>query len=175
MTGMQHTHTQQNGRMSIDVVAISLICVIVLSGCSSTFMEWFVGDGRGDWSVQLIDEYVLFKTSSRSVEICRRENPTDTNCSFVMTTPFFVTAIQVDDPFIAVEGIPTSGPFITEEELRTDTRHYYLIDADGDNLYGPYVDLDAFLDYCISVGYESNEIWIKVNSKSSKPPEIVLD
>ena len=162
MIGTHHTHIRQNGPMCRNVVAMMLAFSLCLSGCSTDFYDWLVGDGRGDWTQNLISGYCLVKVNSRCIEIGYKDHPDDTNSSDVIPC-YFITAYQIKEPYIALEGIPTQKFSITDEELETRELNYYLIDTTTGIVNGPYETMDAMIEYCSSLAVDISSAWVKVD------------
>ena len=162
MICMQRTHIQLNGKMCRRMITMILACSLLLSGCSTDFCDWLVGDGRGDWTLDLISGYCIVKVNSRCIEIGYKDDPEDSSCSNVIPL-FFVTAYQIEDPYIAIEGIPTQKFSITDEELVSRNLNYYLIDTVKGTLDGPYETMDDFNIHCASFGLKIEDEWVAVN------------
>ena len=85
MNGMQATRIQQNGRMLIKIIAV-LVVILSLSGCS--WLDGFVGDGRGDWTVDLCRGYAISKINSKEILIIHKDSADETGGSIVISNYF---------------------------------------------------------------------------------------
>ena len=86
MNGLQHTNIQQNGQMLIKLLITMLIISIALSSCSA---EWWLGDGRGDWTLDLFEGYRIAKINSREIILARKMFPNDSGGAHVLPNYFF--------------------------------------------------------------------------------------
>ena len=149
MNGLQHTSIQPNGRQFLKLALITL-AMLFLCGCSP---DWWVGDGRGDWTLDLREGYAISKINSHEILFVHKDNPNDTGGTIVIPNYFIVT-YQIHKQFICLEGIRTQGPSVSEEELDEMQLSYYLVNTNDGKVEGPYEDYDSFVNYCISVGVE---------------------
>lgn len=159
MIGSLLTRVRQNGRMLLNVKIAVLVLTIFLSSCSA---EWWLGDGRGDWTLNLIDGYCIDKINSKEIVIIHKKNPNDLGGSFVVPR-YFVTAYQVHEHYICLEGIHMQGLSISEDELNARVLSYYLIDTTNDEVIGPFESYDVFVEHCRSLALEIKDEWIQPN------------
>lgn len=157
MNGLQPTPIRQNGRMFLKLTAVALIVILFLSACSS---DWWVGDGRGDWTLDLCKGYAICKINSREIVLVYREDPNFPGGEFALPN-FFVVAYQMYEPYICLEGIRTQKLSASEDELNRMELSYFLVDTTNAEVAGPFETHDDFAEYCSSVGLEVKNEWIK--------------
>lgn len=163
MTGIRPTRMRQNGRMFLNVFSVALVLLLIFSACSA---DWWVGDGRGDWTLDLCAGYCISRINSREILIGYKENPNDAGASIVITN-FFITAYQMHDPYICLEGIKTRSLSASDEELKNGPLCYYLIDTTNGDIIGPF-DLEVSLaDYCAAIKLDISDGWEQIDDKSS--------
>ncbi len=155
MKGSLLTHILQNGRKLLNAAIAMLVLTLFLSSCSA---EWWLGDGRGDWYLELINGYCIDKVNSKEIVILNKKNPVGQR--FVVPN-YFVTAYQLHEPYICLEGIQTQKLPISEDELNARVLSYYLIDTTNDEVMGPYESCDAFAEHCSSLALEIDDEWIE--------------
>ena len=159
MNGMQLTHTQPNGKMPLKLTITIIIIALLLNGCA---IDWWVGDGRGDWTLDLYGGYAISKINSREILLIHKENPNDTGGSIVIPN-FFVTAYQLHEPYIYLEGISTQKMSATDEELERMALRYYVMNAINGDIIGPFDSFDGFLKHCNSIKMEISEAWQNID------------
>lgn len=158
LNGMLLTHIRQNGRILRKGIIAVMILSSILAGCSA---DWWVGDGRGDWTLDLCGGYSIDKINSREI-LVGKENSSDSGRSIVISN-YFVTAYQLHEPYICLEGIHTQKITISDEELKDRVLSYYLIDATDGEVIGPFESFDEYADCCNSHELEIKNEWLKVN------------
>ena len=158
MIGMQTTHIRQNGRRLLNMAIVILVFALLFSGCSA---DWWIGDGRGDWTLDLCAGYSIARINSCEKLFVHNANP-DAPGSSIIISNYFVTAYQVQEPFILLEGIPTPKITISDDELRNRVLKYYLVDTTDGEVSGPFDSLDDYVEYCGSKGVEMKDNWIIV-------------
>lgn len=159
LNGLLPTHIQQNGRMLLKATIAILVFTLFLSACSA---EWWVGDGRGDWTLDLYEGYAISKINSNEILLIRKENPSDSGGSIILPN-YFVTAYQLCKPYICLEGIHTQKISASEEELNDMVLNYYLVDTTNGEGIGPFESYDDFIKRCSSLGLNIEDEWIKTN------------
>ena len=159
MNGMLPTRIQLNGRMLLKVTIAVLVLILFLSACS---VEWWVGDGRGDWTLDLIEGYGISKINSMEILLIHKENPNDSGGSIILPN-YFVIAYQLHEPYIYLEGIHTQGISASEDELSNMVLSYYLVDTTNGEVIGPFESCDDFVERCCSLGLEIEDEWTKTN------------
>lgn len=132
-----------------------LACLILLTGCSA---DWFVGDGRGDWTIDLCAGYTICKINSNQILI-GYEKQSELAGGTIVIPNFFVTAYQIQGSYICIQGIRTQGSCITEEERTGGRLCFYLIDTLSGETYGPYLSYIDFLEYCRTISLELAQEW----------------
>lgn len=152
LNGLLHTHIQRHGRLLIKVAVVTLIVIMLLSACS---VESWVGDGRGDWTIDLYGGYAISKINSKEILLVYKENPNASGGSIILPN-YYVTAYQLCEPYICLEGVCTQEMSASYEELDARILSYYLIDTTDGEVYGPLKSQDSFLAYCRSLGLEMN-------------------
>lgn len=157
MNGMLSTRKRQNGRMLPRITIIIVISMVFFSACS---FDWWVGDGRGDWTLELHKGYAISKINSREILLVYKENPDDPGGSIVLPN-YFITAYQQHEPFIYLEGIRTREITASEDELNSMMLSYYLIDTTNAEIVGPFESYDDFINLCTSLGLEGKGDWIE--------------
>ena len=157
MTGMLLTPMQQKGRMFIRFFSVLLCLLLCLNGCSS---EFWVGEGRGDWKVEILPEYYIFRVNSHAIYLCHKGSE-DVSYSCVIDK-YFVTAYQTHTSIICLEGITTADDFASDEELKSRIVCYYLVNTSNEEVNGPFDTIEGFTEYCTEKGLNiEKEGWIK--------------
>ena len=132
-----------------------LLCIILLTGCSS---DWLVGDGRGDWTLELCAGYAVSRINAHEILVGHKNKPDAPGYEIVIPN-YFVTAYQIQKPYICFQGIPTQGSCITDEERLNGKLSYYLIDTVSGEVNGPYPSYIDFLEYCRTIPLELTQEW----------------
>ena len=158
MNGLLPISIQQNGRMLLKVAIAILVLSLFLSGCFS--IDWWVGDGRGDWTLDLYEGYAISKINSREILLVYKEKPSDSGGAIILLN-YFVVAYQLHEPYICLKGIRTQEIAASEEELNAKVFSYYLIDASNGEVIGPFHAYDDFVQHCNSLSLEIKDEWIK--------------
>ena len=159
LNGLLPIRIQLNGRMLLKVTIAVLVLILFLSACS---VEWWVGDGRGDWTLDLIEGYGISKINSMEILLIHKENPNDSGGSIILPN-YFVIAYQLHEPYIYLEGIHTQGISASEDELSNMVLSYYLVDTTNGEVIGPFESCDDFVERCCSLGLEIEDEWTKTN------------
>ncbi len=160
MSGMQHIPIQQNGKTSIKaLLIISLVLMLTLSSCTS---YWFVGDGKGDWSFELIDGYYITKVNSREILITYKEN-IDQVGSTIVLPKYFVIAYQITESYILLDGIKTEGNAISDLEFKDMLSCYYIISTKNHEILGPFNSYDEFYNKCEVMKIQVTDNWVKTS------------
>ena len=159
LTGMLNIHTKQSGIKYLSAVVSILVCVLCLAGCASNWSEWLVGDGRGDWTLELFAGYNISKINSREILVGHKENPEDVGNSIVIFN-YYVTAYQTYEPYIYLEGIQTQNISISNEELELRELSYYLIDSTSGDIKGPFDSIEDFINFGVSLGLDMDKKWV---------------
>ena len=159
MIGTHHLPTKQNGRLFRVTILFALI-LSILCGCSANVHKWLTGDSRGDWKIELINDYYLFKSNSKCKTIDRADVPEGFYSTVI--DKLYVTDYQVSDPYIYVCGIKTQELFISDEEKTTKQRWYYLVDTVSGEVSGPFDSKESFEDFCNQSEVQIPEEWIVV-------------
>lgn len=160
LNGMLHTHIRQHGRMLLKAITTLVIISLLLSGCSA---NWWVGDGRGDWTIDLCAGYSISKINSREILFGYKKNPEDPGRTIIISN-YFVTAYQMYDPYILLEGIQTERITISDEEQNRRVLSYYLIDTTDGKVSGPFETYDDFVDYCSSLALKIKDEWTNTDN-----------
>ena len=156
MNGMRLTPIKLNGRMLINTTAALLVFSLLLTGCS---LEWWFGNGRGDWTLDLCSGYAISKINSYEILLVHKDNPGDSGGTIVIQN-YFVTGYQIYAPYLCVAGICTQAATVSEEELEAMTLCYYLVDTTNEKVTGPFENYDDFVAYCNSMALEIEKEWI---------------
>lgn len=159
LNGLLPTRIQQIGCTLFKVTIAILAYTLFLSGCS---FEWWIGDGRGDWTLDVYNGYAISKINSNEILFVRKENPEDSGGEIVLSN-YFVTAYQLHEPYICLKGIHTQEMSAVEEELNKQTVNYYLIDTTDGKIAGPFESYNDFKECYSFLGLEMNNEWIKLN------------
>lgn len=160
LNGMRSTRTQQNGQILVKVIIVALVLASFLSGCST---DWCVGDGRGDWTLDLYKGYAISRINSNEILLIHKENPNDSGGSIVVQN-YFVTAYQLHEPYICLEGICTKKIAASEDELNDQVLSYYIVDTSSGKVIGPFESYHDFEVCCTSLTLEIRNEWTKTNS-----------
>lgn len=164
MNGVLHIRMRQNGRILIKMFSLIVIFTITLSGCS--LLDWFVGDGRGDWANEIYNGYYITKVNSRGISFTYKENPNQTGSSFVIEPNYYVVGYQTHKPYIGIIGLHTQDSFISDDEL--DKLHKlklscYLVNTETGEVNGPFYSYQDFEVFCDSVSLKVSNKWKKAN------------
>lgn len=159
LNGLLPIRIQLNGRMLLKVTVAALVLALFSSACS---VNWWVGDGRGDFTLDLYEGYGISKINSKEILLVHKENPNDSGGSIILPN-YFVIAYQLHQPYICLEGIHTQGISASEDELNDMVLSYYLVDTTNGELIGPFESRDDFIEHCSSLGLEIENEWIKTN------------
>lgn len=160
LNGLLPTRIQQNGRMLFKVSIVALVITSFLSSCS---LDWWVGDGRGDWTLDLYEGYAISRINSNEILLVHKENPNDSGGSITVPN-YFVMAYQLHEPYICLEGIRTQKMSVSEDELNNIVLNYYLVDTTNGEVFGPFESHDDFVEHCSSLELEIKDEWIKTNN-----------
>lgn len=162
MSGKLPTHTQRNGQMLIKVVIVLIAIAFSLCSCS---VDWWIGDGRGDWERELFNGYSIVKVNSRNIHLCKVQILKDgiTKNFHEIIPGFFVQNYQLHEPYICLKGVykqaeVTSG---TQEELNSLVPVYYLVDTNTGEVMGPFNNYDEFVGICNLLSIEILSTWIE--------------
>lgn len=169
MSGMLSIHTKQNGTLFLKMISIVLALVVFLCGCTHECVEWFFGDGRGDWELELINRYSIVKINSCDV-ILGKKHDDDSGWSIVLG--YYVTSYQIYQEYIYTEGIVKRGSSITDEELENPIIYYYIVNTLTDEIFGPFETYSDFLEQCDLLSIKDNDTWLQFNAKSSEPTTV---
>ena len=159
LNGLLPTRIQRNGRMLLKVTVAALVLTLFLSACS---VDWWVGDGRGDWTLDLYEGYGISKINSKEILLVHKENPNVTGGTVILPN-YFVIAYQLHEPYICLEGIHTQKISVSEDELNDMVLSYYLVDTTNGEVIGPFESHDDFVERCSFLGLEIEDDWIKTN------------
>ena len=165
LNGLQPIRIQQNGQWIIKATIAIVVFALLLSACSA---EWWFGDGRGDWTLDLYGGYAITKINSKEILFIFKEDPNDSGGSIIIPN-YFVLAYQLYESNIFLAGINTQGMSASEDELNNGALSYYLVDAVNGKVIGPIESRDEFGDCCSSWGLELKDEWIKTESDLRKP------
>lgn len=158
MSGLQLTHTLQNGSKLLKATIIVIVFTLLLNGCS---IDWWVGDGRGDWTLNLQGGYAISKINSNEILLVHKNNPNDSGGTIVIPK-YFVVAYQLYESYICLAGIRTQKISASEDELRETVLAYYLVETTNGEVVGPLKSYDELADYCSTIGLEINDKWINI-------------
>ncbi len=159
MSGMQHIPIQQHGRLFHRLWVFLLLIAILFSGCST---QWWIGDGRGDWTQDLINNYAITKVNSREILLILKSSE-DTSGGKIVIEHYFVKRYQVADSFILLEGVAMRGLSATEEELHSEALIYYAVDTVNNKIEGPLGSYDELKTYCASQSVSIDTDWKKTS------------
>ena len=159
LNGLLPTHIQQNGRMLLKATIAILVFTLFLCACSA---DWWVGDGRGDWTLDLYEGYAISKINSNEILLIHKEDPNNSGGSIILPN-YFVIAYQLHKPYICLEGIHTQGLSASEDELNDMVLNYYLVDTTSGEEFGPFESYDDFIERCSSLGLNIEDEWIKTS------------
>lgn len=132
-----------------------------LNSCSS---NWFVGDGRGDWSTELLGGFYITKVNSYEILVTYKETPTDVSATIVVPK-YFVVSYQVQGSYIALKGIKTEGTVASKKELNDMILSYYIICVENSEILGPFDTYDEFYDKCKTLELDITCDWVKTRSR----------
>lgn len=159
MNGMLLTHIQRNGQIFLKIIITVLAILLFVCGCS---LKWWVGDGRGDWTVDLYEGYSISKINSYEIIFGYKESPESPGGSIIIPN-YYVTAYQICEPYVCLEGIHTQKITISDEELKNRVLSYYIVDTTDGGVIGPFESDDTLVDYCNSLALEISDKWVSTN------------
>ena len=155
---MQHILIQRNGRIYVRLIfVVALIFIFFLNSCSS---YWFVGDGRGDWSTELLGGFYITKVNSYEILVTYKETPVDVSATIVVPK-YFVDSYQVQGSYIILKGIKTEGTVASKKELNDMILSYYIICVENSEILGPFDTYDEFYDKCKTLELDITRDWVK--------------
>jgi hypothetical protein len=157
MIDTQPMNIRRNGKALFKTIIVALTVMSTLCACSA---YWFVGDGRGDWTLDLFDGYVICRVNSYEILLGHKENPADAGGSIIIPN-FYISGYQLYKPYICLEGVRTKKMAASDEELNNMQLSYYLIDTTTDEVFGPFTTFDDLVKYGDSIQLEISESWIK--------------
>ena len=161
LNGLLPIRIQLNGRMLLKLTIAALVLILFLSACS---VERWVGDGRGDWTLDLYEGYGISKINSNEILLVRKENPNDSGGSIILPN-YFVIAYQLHEPYICLEGIHTQEISASEDELNDMVISYYLVDTTNGEVIGLFESDDDFMERCSSLGCICPKYWAEYVSE----------
>ena len=150
-------HIRRNWKALFKTIIVALTVMSTLCACSA---YWFVGDGRGDWTLDLFDGYVICRVNSYEILLGHKENPADAGGSIIIPN-FYISGYQLYKPYICLEGVRTKKMAASDEELNNMQLSYYFIDTTKDEVFGPFTTFDDLAKHCDSIQLEISESWIK--------------
>ena len=148
ISGQRYTPIILVGKKYNSLVLALLVVIFVISGCAA---------GRGDWEYDLLGEYSIDRLNAHGIALIINEGPEESG-SYVIPN-YYVTDFCVNERFIGVKGVRTASTWATDEELRNKDRVFYLVDAICNEVYGPYVDMDGFMEQCEMVDTGDMGCW----------------
>ncbi|MBQ8830701.1 MAG: hypothetical protein IJ017_03795 [Oscillospiraceae bacterium] len=132
----------------IAVLFSVVLLVITLCGCN------------GDWEINLPGGFSIDRINSHHIALTKEGQ-------FVINN-FFVTSLQIHEPYVCIKGIETEGSSATEDEIRARDTVCYLLNTETDELAGPYENEEEFRAYCKEVGVVMDELWMPAGYKVSE-------
>lgn len=159
--------TMKKRRIRLCAVLVGLIAFL-LGGCSDATDYWWVGDGRGDWTLELCSGYAISKINSRQIALIHRENPESRGGSFVIEN-YHVVGYRLHEPYLCVEGIRTAGRTATDEELTSAALSYCLVDTASGQVFEPTESYGKFAKICGIYGLDTDEEWTKPTVSLTPP------
>lgn len=149
-------------RRLISSICGALFLMAALGGCAK---EWIKDAGRGDWAVDLFSGYTITKVNSRGIILSHASQG-------IVLNKFFITGLQVKEPYVCLRGIPTKDVWITDEELSENKVVYYFLNADTDELAGPFDNVRGLIKHGNSLSVTIPNRWITIDRTAGKPPEL---
>ena len=166
MSGLRNTPMRQSGLIFHKIIAV-ILCLFTLSGCSN---EWWVGYGRGDWTIDLCKGYAITKVNSKSINLIYKEDIADSGGSFVIPSNYFVQAYQLLEPYIFLEGIHTAKSFATDDELKNCVQIYYVVDTETHEIIGPLENYEDLKAKCSMLNLDLDDNWTHTKDIVTKTP-----
>ncbi|MBP3686072.1 MAG: hypothetical protein J6J21_03480 [Clostridia bacterium] len=162
-------------RFSVKIrLLLFILCIALCLSSCTPLLEWIVGDGRGDWTLNLIADYYLVRSNAHNITIsfCRHYSAEGEPHMFRTVLAYtFVTAYEVHDPYICVEGIPTEKETgASDEELESLKRVYYLLDTTEHTTEGPFETFGDFFEHCKTVGITPTRNWVSTKELNYQLP-----
>lgn len=163
MIGMLLTHIRRIGKMYLkSLLLLSLVIAMLFStGCSLFSFMLDPGEGRGDYTIELINGYCINKINNHEKVLSSRKNSISATGSRVLHR-FYITSYQICKHYICLEGIPTKESTISDKELEKEMRNYYLVSTTSGAITGPFESMDDFLDHCNNIRLELGAVWTEV-------------
>ena len=152
--------SKKEKRMQKKCFIFSIIILMVSLLLCSCSLDWWLGDGRGDWTVDLFEGYAVSKINSREIILVHKDDPDATGGSIILPN-FFVTAYQLHNPYVCIEGFFMQGRSASDEKLKAMELNYYLLDTDSGELVGPFDSYDRFKEHTDYLSIKMSEEWVR--------------
>lgn len=161
MSDSRPVRASTSRRVLIKLLSVALlVCLCVsLAGCS---LHSLLGDGRGDWTLELFGGYAIVKVNSYCINLVRQ---LDDGAGGTYIIPnFFVQGFQTSEPYILLKGIRCEEEFATEEELKSTDYSFYLFNTADGMLAGPYASFDELAHSCADYALLVQDTWLSPQS-----------
>ena len=155
LSGLQIITIQKKLGITFNLLLLSFVLIFVLTGCS---LHWLVGDGRGDWTQELINGYAILKINSNKIMIGHKDSLDSPGWSDVIPN-YYITAYQQKTPFIFLTGIQTKHSIASAEELNSNPSIFYLVNSETEIIAGPFSSLDDLKTYCSDFNLVVPDTW----------------
>ena len=121
------------------IFSLCICLLMLLSGCDLKSLDW---NPQGDWTYELCENYCIFRVNSSTIVLTVKED--DGRHSIVVNE--YLTRFCYNDRFIAVRRLAVPEYAMFEDIMKMDFEQavYYLIDAQCDEILGPFADKEAF-------------------------------
>lgn len=159
MSGLPYIRTQQVGCPTCRIMILTIVLALTLCGCS---LDFWVGDGRGDWTKPIFNGYAISKINSKEILLIYQDNPNDSGGSIILPN-FFICSYQQDAPYICLKGIQTNRMTISESELNSAVYSYFFVDTSTGEVVGAFSQYDDLEEYCTARSMELAVDWIPTN------------
>lgn len=161
MSDSRPVRTLASRRALIRLLSVTLLlCICVsLSGCS---LHSLVGDGRGDWTLELFGGYGIVKVNAYCINLVRQLE--DGAGSTYIIPNFYVLGFQTSEPYILLKGIRCENTFATDVERSSTDYSYYLFNTANGMLAGPYASFDELASFCADHALLVQDTWLSPES-----------
>ncbi len=161
MSDSRPVRTSTSRRALIKLFSVVLlICISVsLAGCS---LHSLVGDGRGDWTLELFGGYGIVKVNAYCINLVRQLE--DGAGSTYIIPNFYVLGFQTSEPYILLKGIRCENTFATDVERSSTDYSYYLFNTANGMLAGPYASFDELAHSCTDYALLVQDTWLSPES-----------
>ena len=155
------------------VIIFIFITVLFISLASNDkIIKNFFGDGRGDWTIKLTEQYSICRINKTEIFITYRENPEQLLQDSVLPN-FSIVSYQMVNEYICLDGYERTEQINNDRNKQYNIKAYYLINTIDHNIYGPFRSDEEFFQFCKEISLIISPIWNRTRDKGSVrlPPD----